>query len=59
MVAFYDMELEQMDVKTAFLQGTIEETIHMRQPEGFEDKRKLNQVCLLKRALYGLKQSPR
>lgn len=31
----------------------------MRQPEGFEDNRKPNQVCLLKRALYGLKQSPR
>ncbi|KAK2414224.1 cysteine-rich RECEPTOR kinase [Trifolium repens] len=53
----YDLELEQMDVKTAFLHGELEETIYMQQPEGFvEDKSK---VCLLKKSLYGLKQSPR
>ncbi|CAJ2651441.1 unnamed protein product [Trifolium pratense] len=53
----YDLELEQMDVKTAFLHGELEETIYMQQPEGFvEDNSK---VCLLKKSLYGLKQSLR
>jgi len=53
----FNLELEQMDVKTAFLHGDLEETIYMEQPEGFvEDKSK---VCLLKKSLYGLKQSPR
>jgi len=46
-----------MDVKTAFLHGDLKETIYMEQPESFvEDKSK---VCLLKKSLYGLKQSPR
>ena len=35
LVAHYDLELHQMDVKTAFLNGNIEETIYMVQPEGF------------------------
>ena len=48
-----------MDVKTAFLYGELEETIFMKQPEGFEVKGKEEQVCLLQRSLYGLKQSPR
>ncbi|CAJ2646845.1 unnamed protein product [Trifolium pratense] len=56
-VNMYDLELEQMDVKTAFLHGELEETIYMQQPEGFvEDNSK---VCLLKKSLYGLKQSLR
>ncbi|PNX72588.1 copia LTR rider, partial [Trifolium pratense] len=56
-VNMYDIELEQMDVKTAFLHRDLEETIYMQQPEGFvEDNSK---VCLLKKSLYGLKQSPR
>ena len=45
-VAQFNMELEQMDVKTAFLYGELEETIFMRQPEGFEAKGKESQVCL-------------
>jgi len=56
-VNMYDLELEQMDVKTAFLHGELEETIYMQQPEGFvEDNTK---VCFLKQSLYRLKQSPR
>ena len=57
--AAYDLEVEQMDVKTAFLHGDLEEEIYMRQPEGFEAKGKENLVCKLKKSLYGLKQSPR
>ena len=53
----YDLELEQLDVKTAFLHGNLKETIYMNQPEGFEEGE--NKVCLLKKYLYGLKQSPR
>jgi hypothetical protein len=52
-----DHEIHNMDVKTAFLNGNLEEQIFMEQPEGFTtDKSK---VCLLKKSLYGLKQSPR
>ncbi|CAM8940474.1 unnamed protein product [Rhodiola kirilowii] len=58
MVAFYDWELEQMDVKTAFLHGNLEETIYMEQPIGFVDKNNPKHVCLLKKTIYGLKQSP-
>ena len=58
-VAKEDLELEQLDVKTAFLHGTLDETIYMQQPQGFEVKSDTEQVCLLKRSLYGLKQSPR
>ena len=59
MVVHFDMELQQMDVKTAFLHGFLEEEIVMAQPEGYEDKRYPEKVCLLKHSLYGLKQSPR
>ena len=44
MVAHFEMELEQMDVKTTFLHGKLEKTIYMRQPEGFEIKSKSDQV---------------
>ena len=55
-----DWEIEQMDVKTTFLNGRLEETIYMTQPEGFKVEPKGEElVCLLKRSLYGLKQSPR
>lgn len=58
-VAQFDMELEQLDVKTAFLHGNLDEYILMSQPEGYEVESKPEKVCLLKRSLYGLKQSPR
>ena len=54
-----DLEVEQMDVKTAFLHGNLEEEIYMEQPEGFKVQGKENQVCRLKKSLYGLKQAPR
>lgn len=53
-----DLYLEQLDVKTAFLNGTLEEEIFMEQLEGYEAKGKEDMVCLLKKSLYGLKQSP-
>jgi hypothetical protein len=59
-VAMHDFELEQLDVKTAFLHGELEEVIYMDQPEGFVVPGKENLVCRLKKSLYyGLKQSPR
>ncbi|KAJ0124118.1 Uncharacterized protein HZ326_31466, partial [Fusarium oxysporum f. sp. albedinis] len=55
--AALDLELEQMDVKTAFLYGLVTEEIYVEQPEGFDDGS--GRVCKLLRALYGLKQAPR
>ena len=55
--AALDLEIEQMDVQTAFLYGQIDEEIYVEQPTGLEDG--TNRVCKLNRALYGLKQSPR
>ena len=59
MAAMFDLELKQLDVKTAFLLSELEEQIYMHQPEGFKIQGKEGQVCLLKKSLYGLKQSPR
>ena len=56
LAAQLDLEIEQMDVITAFLQGDIDEVIHVEFPHGYEVE---GQVCRLNRALYGLKQSPR
>ena len=56
-VAKHDMELAQFDVKTAFLNSSLEEEIYMQQPEGYEDGS--DRVCRLKKGLYGLKQAPR
>ena len=55
----HGMHIHQMDVKTAFLHGHLEETIYMMQPEVFEVPGKESMVCRLKRSLYGLKQSSR
>ena len=59
LVAQLDMELVQLDVKTAFLHGDLEEEIYMIQPEGFKDAGKEKLACKLEKSLYGLKQSPR
>ncbi|GJV59621.1 retrotransposon protein, putative, ty1-copia subclass [Tanacetum coccineum] len=55
--AFYDYEIWQMDVKTAFLNGYLSEEVYMEQPEGFVNRKYPNQVCKLKRSIYGLKQA--
>ncbi|KAM2897932.1 hypothetical protein COP2_007520 [Malus domestica] len=59
LVVQFDLELVQMDVKTAFLHGNLSEEIYISQPEGYEEKGKENLVCKLNKSLYGLKQSPR
>lgn len=53
----YELNIEQMDAVTAFLQGDVEETIYMSQPEIFDDN--TGRVCKLKRSIYGLKQASR
>jgi hypothetical protein len=52
-------KLHQMDVKTDFLNGVIEEEVYIEQPQGFEVEDRKSHVCKLKKALYGLKQAPR
>ena len=58
-VAYYDYEIWQMDVKTAFLNGYLDEEVYMDQPEGFIDPKHPNKVCKLQRSIYGLKQASR
>lgn len=60
--ASLDLEVEQLDVKTAFLHEDLEEEIYMDQmdqPEGFEVARKKHITCKLNKNLYGLKQALR
>ena len=57
--ASLDYEIWQMDVKTAFLNGYLEESIYMVQPEGFIAKGQEQKVCKLLRSIYGLKQASR
>ena len=48
-----------MDVKIAFVNGVIEEELYIEKPQGFEVHPRETHVCILKKALYGLKKSPR
>ena len=56
LVTSMNLEIEQLNVKTAFLHGDLEEEIHMEQLEGFIIKGKERLVCWLKKSLYGFKQ---
>ena len=57
--AFYDYEIWQMDVKTAFLNGYLKEELYMMQLEGFVDSKSANKACKLQRSIYGLVQASR
>ena len=58
-VAHGDLELEQLNVKFAFVHRELDEEFYMHQPEGFKVGDKESKVCRLRKSLYGLKQSPR
>ncbi|WVZ89238.1 hypothetical protein U9M48_035664 [Paspalum notatum var. saurae] len=58
-VASKGFKLQQMDVKSAFLNGFIEEEVYVRQPPGFESAKFSDRVYKLRKSLYGLKQAPR
>jgi hypothetical protein len=53
------LDIHQLDVNNAFLQGTLSETVYCAQPSGFEDSVHPDYVCRLNHSLYGLKQAPR
>ena len=55
----HNIKLYQMDVKSAFLNGYINELVYVEQPPSFEDEKKPNHVYKLRKALYGSKQAPR
>ena len=57
--AYFDYEIWQMDVKTAFLNGNLTEDVYMMQPEGFVDPKNAGKVCKLQKSIYGLKQASR
>ena len=58
LAALHNWEIHQMDVKSAFLHGDLQEEIYMEQPLGYVQDNSIL-VCLLKKSLYGLKQAPR
>ena len=54
-----NVKVYQMDIKSSFLNGELEEEVYIEQPEGFQLLEKTGYVCKLKKALYGLKQAPK
>jgi hypothetical protein len=59
LAASHDLLIHQMDVKTTFLNGELDEEIYIKQPEGFVTHGQENVVCRLRKSLYGLKQTPK
>ena len=57
--ALHNLEIHQMDVKIAFLNGDLNEEIYMDQPEGFISLGQEKKVCRLVKSLYGLKKAPK
>jgi hypothetical protein len=57
LVAHFDLELHQMNMKATFLNGDLEEEVYMKQPEGFDDNNQ--KACKLRKSIYGLKQASR
>ena len=57
--AYFDYEIWQMDVKTAFLNGNLTEDVYMMQSEGFVDPINAGKICKLRKSIYGLKQASR
>jgi hypothetical protein len=54
-----NIKVYQMDVKSSFLNGELEEEVYIEQPEGFQLSENIDYVCKLNKTLYGLKQAPR
>ena len=59
LVSIFCWKLYQMDVKTAFLNGNIDQEVFIEQPEGFVLHSRESHVCGLRKALYGLKEAPK
>ena len=57
LVAHFDLELYQMDVKTTFLNGDLGKEVYIVQPKGFQELGRKHLVCQLKKFIYGLKAS--
>jgi hypothetical protein len=57
LVAHYDLELYQMDIKIVFLNGDLQESMYITQPEGFTIEDKEHMGCRLKKSIYGLRQA--
>lgn len=59
LIAHFDMDLSQMNMKMSFLNGDLEEKIYMKEPKGFSDNDNNRLVCKLKTSTYRLKQTSR